>query len=572
MSIGNIMRTSTSGMSAQASKLSVVSENVANSDTNGYKRSETQFSSLITAQSGSGYTSGAVAAVTRNTISMSGNLARTGNSTTTQKLDLAVNGDGFYVVSDGRENLLTRAGSFTMQPDGTMVNAAGYTLKGYPVGANGTDAVLNGFAGLQDVNLKAGLLQANPTTKGVLTVPLDQAFTTGTKAAFTQTALFSVTGTASSNLDTDELRFTVSVDGGAGKDVVVKKAGGLGNIKASDVVSAINSTAGLSGVASVDSAGKIVLKSNGTVTGTGSTIAMTAPTMVTPPSTAITGLTIAGLSVVATTDAGAKGKLAADPAANGSVLPSATATTAISMTVYNNAGEPVKLDVYYTKTNDATNEWSMAVFDSRDASKGTATSPFPYSTSPLAKAKLTFDSTNGYKLGSITPSTGTGQLDNKTLVIDLGPIGGGNFNLDIGNTTQLFKPDASALDASVDGNPPEVVKTINVGEDGVVTAQFTSGSSRSLYKIPVAKVASPDSLTAVSGNAYQAGVASGTVLMGTGGENGFGKVTAGALEESNVDLASELTDMITAQRSYTANSKVFQTGSEILDVLVNLKR
>ncbi len=52
----------------------------------------------------------------------------------------------------------------------------------------------------------------------------------------------------------------------------------------------------------------------------------------------------------------------------------------------------------------------------------------------------------------------------------------------------------------------------------------------------------------------------------------MGKVMSGTLEESNADIAQELTDMIEAQRSYTANSKVFQTGSELMDVLVNLKR
>ncbi len=52
----------------------------------------------------------------------------------------------------------------------------------------------------------------------------------------------------------------------------------------------------------------------------------------------------------------------------------------------------------------------------------------------------------------------------------------------------------------------------------------------------------------------------------------MGKISSGALEESNADIAQELTDMIEAPRSYTANSKVFQTGSELMDVLVNLKR
>jgi len=60
--------------------------------------------------------------------------------------------------------------------------------------------------------------------------------------------------------------------------------------------------------------------------------------------------------------------------------------------------------------------------------------------------------------------------------------------------------------------------------------------------------------------------------MGYAGNGGFGTILSGALEDSNVDIAEELTSMIESQRNYTANSKVFQTGSELMEVLVNLKR
>jgi len=90
--------------------------------------------------------------------------------------------------------------------------------------------------------------------------------------------------------------------------------------------------------------------------------------------------------------------------------------------------------------------------------------------------------------------------------------------------------------------------------------------------VPMAQVQSPDNMEQVSGNAFRPGLESGALLVGFGGESGLGNIVHGALEESTVDLASELTTMIESQRSYTANSKVFQTGSEILDVLVNLKR
>jgi flagellar hook protein FlgE len=65
---------------------------------------------------------------------------------------------------------------------------------------------------------------------------------------------------------------------------------------------------------------------------------------------------------------------------------------------------------------------------------------------------------------------------------------------------------------------------------------------------------------------------SGEIQIGFPGESGFGTMVSGALEQSTVDLASELTTMIEAERNYTANSKVFQTGSELMEVLVNLKR
>ena len=83
---------------------------------------------------------------------------------------------------------------------------------------------------------------------------------------------------------------------------------------------------------------------------------------------------------------------------------------------------------------------------------------------------------------------------------------------------------------------------------------------------------SPDRLVAETGSYFLEGQESGTVQIGFPGQGSYGAIVPSALEQSNVDLASELTTMIQSQRSYTANSKAFQTGSDLLDVLVNLKR
>ena len=79
-------------------------------------------------------------------------------------------------------------------------------------------------------------------------------------------------------------------------------------------------------------------------------------------------------------------------------------------------------------------------------------------------------------------------------------------------------------------------------------------------------------LSPLAGNVYSQSTDSGVVVMGYAGNSGYGTILSGALEDSNVDIAEELTSMIESQRNYTANSKVFQTGSELMDVLVNLVR
>ena len=104
-----------------------------------------------------------------------------------------------------------------------------------------------------------------------------------------------------------------------------------------------------------------------------------------------------------------------------------------------------------------------------------------------------------------------------------------------------------------------------------MTFNYTNGTSIPAYNIPLANVASPDNLTSVNGGAYLANSASGPVYIGNAGGAGFGTIESSSLESSTVDLATELTDMIQAQSAYEANSKVFQTGANILDILNGLK-
>jgi flagellar hook protein FlgE len=230
-----------------------------------------------------------------------------------------------------------------------------------------------------------------------------------------------------------------------------------------------------------------------------------------------------------------------------------TYTTKSSIVAYDKVGNEVTLDVYFTKTSGTPIEWEMAVFDQADAASGGG---FPYSSAALVSSTLEFSD--------------TGQLTS-TPSIDFNVPGGSELTLDLTGMTQLAA-DYTPLNIAIDGNAPSTVSGVVIQEDGTVYATYQNGAKAPAFRIPLADVASPDNLEALAGNVFATTAESGDLQIGFPEEGGRGTLISGALEQSNVDMAAELTDMIVAQRDYSANSKVVQTGSELLEVLINLKR
>ena len=239
------------------------------------------------------------------------------------------------------------------------------------------------------------------------------------------------------------------------------------------------------------------------------------------------------------------------PSANAA---SATSTGRSSIVVYDDLGAEVVLDVHFTRTA-VPGEWEVAVFNADDRTGSTG---FPYANPALAQATLSFDA-NG-RLQSSSPSS-----------ISVPVPGGSAMELDLAGTTQLAAG-YTAMAVDTNGNAPMEVSSVEIASDGTVYEIYESGARRATYRIPLAGVVSPDQLSPVSGNVFEPTANSGDIRIGFAETAGMGSLVSGALEQSTVDLAGELTNMIEAQRNYSANSKVFQTGSELLDVLVNLKR
>ncbi|MBR0699744.1 flagellar hook protein FlgE [Bradyrhizobium sp. 62B] len=240
-----------------------------------------------------------------------------------------------------------------------------------------------------------------------------------------------------------------------------------------------------------------------------------------------------------------------DPSATAIAAPAGPAnyTSKTSMVTYDNIGNAVTLDVYAAKTG--ANTWDIQVYNGATA----LTTAGPATT-------FTFDVT----------ATGKGKLAaaSPTALSVAIPGGSAAFNIDLSAMTQV----AAAFDfkATVDGNAPSSVEKVNIDDKGIVTAVLKNGTTLPSFQIALATVPSPDHLTPEVGNVYSPNLESGNVQVGLAGQGGLGTVKSGALEDSNVDLADELTSMIEAQRGFTANSKSFQTGADLLDVVVNLKR
>lgn len=232
-----------------------------------------------------------------------------------------------------------------------------------------------------------------------------------------------------------------------------------------------------------------------------------------------------------------------------------TYTAKTSVVVVDNIGREVTLDIYYSKTG--TNEWEMSVYNQADADPATT---FPYGGSGLlASETLDFLPTSG-------------QLDPAgTTSITIPVPNGQSLVLDVSSSSELAD-EFQTLSPVVNGNKPSAVEYVEFAADGKLFAVYGNGARQAIYQIPLATVPSPDNLTPEAGNVYAISATSGGMQLGFPGSGTLGSIRASQLEKSTVDTATELTTMIESQFAFTANSKVFQTGGELMDVLVNLKR
>jgi flagellar hook-basal body protein len=146
------------------------------------------------------------------------------------------------------------------------------------------------------------------------------------------------------------------------------------------------------------------------------------------------------------------------------------------------------------------------------------------------------------------------------------------FELDFSNVSGLAAASSTLAATRQDGSPRGQLTSYIIGEDGIIRGVFSSGATRDLGQIRLARFANPAGLEQVGETMFREGINSGRPIDGAPNANGMGKVVGGAKELSNTDIGRSMIDLVLASTQYRANSRVISTAQQLLDELLNLRR
>ncbi|HEX4756859.1 MAG TPA: flagellar hook protein FlgE [Terracidiphilus sp.] len=227
------------------------------------------------------------------------------------------------------------------------------------------------------------------------------------------------------------------------------------------------------------------------------------------------------------------------------------------VTIYDSLGASHVLTFNFTKT--AANTWGYSIGIPAADVSGSPT---------MATGSLTFDGTGAL----LTPTA------NVTGIAIAKFTDGANdmtFNWNLYNgTTPVVSQEASPSSTSStqqDGNSSGTLVDFSIGADGTITGSFSNGRTAALGQIAIAQFAEEEGLQRDGGNAFSESLASGQAVIGAPNTGGRGTLSGGAVELSNVDIATEFANLIVAQRAFEANAKAITTFDQITQDTINLK-
>lgn len=232
-----------------------------------------------------------------------------------------------------------------------------------------------------------------------------------------------------------------------------------------------------------------------------------------------------------------------------------------SYTTYDSLGAQHTATMYFLKDNAATNTWHTWLY----ADNGTGSTNVTRG-GGSAFSTLTFAADGS--LATVNGAAATTQAyDTLAMTNGAAPLA---LTLDFTDLTQ-YGGDYAVNSLSQDGFATGRLTGLEIGDTGVVSARYTNGQSTALGKIALANFANVQGLQQLGDTSWAETFGSGGAILGEAGTASFGLLQSGALESSNVDIAEQLINLITAQRNFQANSQVISTADTVTQTIINIR-
>lgn len=581
MSLFGALFTGVSALSAQSQATAIVSNNIANVNTIGFKRSEASFASLVTTEGRAAlYSPGTVSVNRLQSIRQQGPIQQSSSSSA-----ISISGNGFFAVKRSgtdvlSEFLYTRNGQFSEDSQGYLRNSAGYYLYGWPLDANGDLPAAQGdLSSLTSVNVAflGGLTR--PTSSAELALNLDADQANYNNDLFSPTSNLPIPSTNAAHFSR-ALRVYDSL--GSAQDINIqfrKTVGPMAN--ASSGAFNFESTDLLTGLAGITAGDRFSITVNGTAVDYVIGAANGGSTRVDSIQDLIDDLN---------NNFGAGALVDARLTAEGRLLIQAVNPThnIVFAETNNNPLTGANSLLMITQSGGA----ALTYTPEYNIVSGLPAAYPDQSNFPAFDDVLTPNTQGWWEVTVVHPDgsnisqglinfDGNGALNavpdsENEIDIAMEDIDWGNgsslqsIELDISRISQ-FAGQYNVIFADQNGAELGLRTGIEIDREGFVVAQFSNGATAQLYKLPLITFTNPDGLNEISGTAFSETDESGEENLREAGTGGAGFIEPSTVEGSNVDLADEFAKLIIAQRAYSAGTKVINTVDQMTEDLLRLR-
>ncbi len=506
-----------SGLNSSSQNLNVIGNNISNASTVGFKSSTTQFADVYAA---SVYGSSSLAVgIGSKVAAVSQSFTQGGVSVTNNPLDIEISGNGFFQMSQNGAITYTRNGQFQLDQNGYIVDSSGRNLTGY-------EAVGGQILGGTPVPLQVSYKDLAPTvtSAAAITANLDSTSVAPNNVALGASPPATAINPANSTTYNYSTPVTIYDPNGAPQALTLyfqKVSTGqwnvAGYIGGTQVLPVDPNVAGATtATISFDTNGKVSAFNDST--GTNAAAVATAAAQV-------------------VTDGATKAQ--AD----------AVASTAIAAAEAQNA------------VNVATiNGVNLATAQNTLAAANTAASN-------AVKAALSAGAVQADITALVTAAQTAQPAINTSTTLPTGTMP--SFSLDLTQLSQ-YAGTSGVSSTTQDGYTKGSFSSLSIGHTGLVTGTYTNGQTMTLGQVLLTNFFNPNGLLDLGDNQWAPTTAAGAPNTGAPGSSVLGSLNSGEVEESNVDLTSQLVNLIVAQRMYQANSQTIKAEDTIMQTLINL--